>query len=117
MARITTIYDEETDTEVQLPLKWVICGCCRGEGKSSLYIGAITASDRMPGGEWEDPDDFEDYMNGEYDRHCDECDGTGKVQVVDEELLTEDQRRAWKADCDEEEQYQAAVRAERRMGA
>jgi hypothetical protein len=116
MARITTIYDEE-GVEIQLPWCWEICGGCRGHGKSSRYLGAITMSDREPGGAWDDPEDFEDYMAGHYDRQCDDCDGTGKVQVVDEHQLTEEQLRAWKADVAEEREYEAMVAAERRAGA
>jgi excinuclease UvrABC ATPase subunit len=56
-------------------------------------------------------------MAGHYDRQCDDCDGTGKVQVVDEHQLTEEQLRAWKADVAEEREYEAMVAAERRAGA
>jgi hypothetical protein len=113
----TTIYDEDGVSEVQLPWKWEICRCCSGHGKSSRYLGAITMSDREPGGSWDDPEDFEDYMDGYYDRMCDDCNGTGKVQVVDEQQLTEEQLRAWKAECEEEAEYQAALASERKYGA
>ena len=79
-ARTISIYDEDGNrTERTLPMVWAICGCCEGEGKSSLYLGAITQSDREPGGSWEDPDEFAEYMRGGYDRTCDECGGSGKV--------------------------------------
>lgn len=56
---------------------WIICPECRGEGKSSAYLGAITQEDRER--DW-DPDSWDDYMNGAYDRICDCCNGTGKVR-------------------------------------
>lgn len=120
MTIITTIYMEDehgNDVKVKLPTKWAICSHCRGNGSSSAYLGAITASDREPGGTWEDPEDFEAYMNGEYDRSCDECGGSGKVRVVDHDQLSPNQAVALQAAQDEEDDYQATVRAERRMGA
>ena len=116
-ARTIRIYDEDgNETERTLPMVWAICGCCRGEGKSSLYLGAITQSDRQPGGDWDDPEDFEEYMRGGYDRVCDECGGSGKVRVVDHEKLTDAEAEALRADADEERDYQAMVAAERRFG-
>lgn len=116
--RITTIYVEtpEGDEERDLPTRWEICGCCNGNGTSSRYLGAITQSDREPGGDWEDPDEFEAYMAGEYDRRCDECEGSGKVRVVDVEHLSAEDLAAYEAACDEERDYQACLAAERRMG-
>jgi hypothetical protein len=104
------------DDEIELPCRWEICSCCRGNGTSSAYLGAITQSDREPGGAWEDPDDFADYMDGKYDRACDECEGSGKVQVVDYDRLTPEQLEAWNEQCRDDREYEAAVRAERRMG-
>lgn len=111
-----TIIDEDTGATVKLPTCWAICGCCNGEGKSSLYLGAITGSDREPGGMWDDPDAFEDYINGGYDRTCDECRGTGKVRVVDHSKLTRKQRRQLREEIIAEREYQATVEAERRFG-
>lgn len=115
MARITTIVDDEGN-EIELATKWEICGCCNGHGKSSRYLGAITQGDREPGGAWDDPDAFEDYMRGGYDRHCDECDGSGKVRVVDYARLLPGQSEALQEVVNEEREYRAAVAAERRFG-
>jgi hypothetical protein len=116
-ARTIRICDEDgNETERTLPMVWAICGCCRGEGKSSLYLCAITQSDRQPGGSWEDPEDFEEYMRGGYDRVCDECEGSGKVQIVDRSKLTDEDAKTLRADEDEERDYQAMVAAERRFG-
>lgn len=91
-----------------LPKVWQICSHCRGNGQSSAYLGAFTQEDRE-----QDPDFFEAYMEGEYDRPCDVCGGTGKVQEVDVDNLDEVQRLAYDEfldDCQE-------VAAERRMRA
>jgi RecJ-like exonuclease len=101
------------DEEITLPTKWEICGCCEGKGSSSRYLGAFTSS------EWEEQDqDFrDDYIAGHYDRQCDECRGSGKVQVVDESQLTPEQLKAWQDQCQDDADYEAICAAERRMGA
>lgn len=117
--RILTVYVETDDgdlIEATLPTRWEICGCCRGEGTSSAYLGAITESDREPGGTWEDPEDFDHYMRGGYDRACDDCDGAGKVRVVDHDRLTVEQRQSYREAVEDEREYRAEVAAERRAG-
>jgi hypothetical protein len=109
------LYDDEGN-ETPLPFKWCICSDCNGHGKSSAYLGAITQSDREPGGSWEDPDDFACYMSGGYDKRCDTCDGTGKVQVVDDEKLTKEQRKQLREQRQADREYAAEVAAERRFG-
>lgn len=108
---------EDGDEEVPLPCKWAICGHCEGRGTSSAYLGAITQSDREPGGSWDDPEDFEDYMSGAYDRACDSCGGSGKVQVVDRRACDPELLKAWDAQVEEEAEMRAVEAAERRMGA
>lgn len=93
----TTLYLD--DEQVELPTLWTICGACRGEGKSSAYLGAYTSS------EWaEQDDDFrEDYMNGAYNRPCDACNGSGKIKKVDESCLSPEHLEAWRAQCVEDQ--------------
>ncbi len=107
----------EGDEEIALPCRWAICDCCDGHGKTSRHVerdgGGFTAS------EWaeEDPDFREDYMAGRYDRACDECGGSGKVEVVDEARMTPEHIAAWHQQCREDAEMRAIERAERRMGA
>lgn len=116
MAKSFILYRED-DTEVKLPTRWCICGTCRGNGKESAYLGAITSMDREPGGAWEDPDDFEDYMRGGYDRTCQECQGSGKVLEVDTDLLSPSDLKEWERQCQDDRDYERLCAAERRMGA
>lgn len=102
---------------VQLPARWCICGACEGRGSSSAYLGAITSSDREPGGAWEDPDEFADYMAGDYDRPCGPCRGAGKVLVVDEDRCPPDLLEAHRRQQDEDLEYERMCEAERRAGA
>lgn len=114
---MTTILYNEDGSETQLPTRWVICAACNGHGKSSAYLGAITQGDREPGGTWEDPDDFARYMAGRYDRKCEPCNGSGKVEVVDSAKLDKTTCKAWRDQCRYDREYEAEVAAERRMGA
>ena len=53
--------------------KWMICPVCEGEGKTvnpAIDCNGLTAEDFH-----EDPDFFEDYMNGTYDITCRACSG------------------------------------------
>jgi DnaJ-class molecular chaperone len=83
---IPFIRENEEGEEVtdELPTRWAICSACEGEGKSSAYLGAITQEDRER--DWS-PEEFEGYMNGDYDKTCEACQGTGKVREVDEAVL------------------------------
>lgn len=109
MRRDLVIYNGD-DSETPIPCKWVICGTCRGEGKSSAYLGAFTA-DQMA----EDPDFADEYMAGGYDRTCDECGGRGSVQVADRKAMSADMRREWDAQEQARRECNAIERQERLM--
>lgn len=111
MAYKPILYTDDGD-EISLPTKWEICPTCRGKGTSSAYLGAFTGDDMR-----EDPEFFEDYMNGNYDRSCDECDGTGKIEVIDTEKLDEKTLQLLIQQQLDDAKYRAEVEAERRMGA
>lgn len=80
--KTTILYERQPDgsvAETPLPTKWVICETCKGEGKSTAYLGAFSAEEMLE----EDLEFIEDYVSGFYDRCCDECGGTGKVREAD----------------------------------
>jgi hypothetical protein len=79
-----TLYTDDYPDGRELPFKWEICPHCQGHGKSSAYLGAFTR-DQLD----EDPEFFEDYLAGHYDRACDHCQG-GKVKVVDETKVSKE---------------------------
>lgn len=68
--------DEEVEVSDTSP--WIICPDCSGEGKHSRHLGSFTSEDIER--DW-DPDDWEDYLQGGYDRQCDVCRGSGKVRL------------------------------------
>lgn len=111
MSKTPILYTDEG--EKKLPTKWEICPECRGAGKSSAYLGSYTQSEMD---EW-GPEFFEEYMSGDYDRKCEVCNGTGKIQVVDEELLSEEDQKAYAEQLREERSEWQEREMERRMGA
>lgn len=70
--------------EIEVPSQIKICGACSGEGKSSAYLGAF--SGRRLEEARADTEFWEDYMNGQYDRICETCDGSGRVRVPIDQL-------------------------------
>jgi hypothetical protein len=103
---------DEHDQEKTAPHKWEICRSCRGEGKSSAYLGAFTQDDM----EEEGPEFVEDYVNGVYDQTCEECNGTGKVKVADFSQMTPAEVAAFREDRLNEADLRAMEESERRLG-
>jgi hypothetical protein len=108
--RDLVLYVDDSDEPVALPHKWEICCRCNGEGTSSGYLGVFTAADMA-----EDPDFAEDYMNGQYDRACDECGGSGKVKVADFDRMKPEQAEAFQRQCRDDDEIDAIQRSERLM--
>lgn len=104
-------------TERKLPTCWEICGSCRGDGTTCAHVecdgGGFTSS------EWaEQDDDFkEDYIAGRYDRPCDSCGGSGKVQTADFDAMPAADRKAYRAQQLEDANYESMCRMERMVGA
>lgn len=112
-----TLFTDDGDTETELPWKWAICDCCDGHGGTSRHVecdgGGFTSS------EWAEQDeDFrEDYLAGRYDRPCDECSGSGKIQIADYDRMSPEDIKAYEQQLSDDADYHAMCAAERRMGA
>lgn len=102
-------------SEVELPTTWAVCPVCNGEGKH------VNPSIDCNGLGWEDfdadPDFAEDYFSGNYDVTCNECRGRTTVLVPDLDAMTDDQRRQWERQQEEEAASRAEYLAEVRLGA
>jgi hypothetical protein len=107
------IYDEDGEP-IALPARWEICHRCEGNG---THVNP--AVDGWDPTDWDanDEDFRENYFAGVYDIRCDQCAGSGKVQVPDPARLTPAQQEAWEAWQRDEAEYHAIVAMERRMGA
>lgn len=92
--------------------EWVICSLCRGSGGHSNRFGAYSAQ------EWNECDDeFRDnYISGRYDESCENCDGTGKVLMLDESELSDEARDYLNDYLEDEYNTYATEQAERRAG-
>ena len=99
-------------TRVTLMPVWEICDDCNGEGSHSRHLGVLDQEflDDM------DEDTWYAYRSGVYDTRCERCSGSGKIKVLDEELLPQDVQ-AWIENY-YEESYRAAslTRMERLYG-
>lgn len=110
--------DDGTDETFSLPALWEICDECGGEGKHSHAVDGdgLTQSDLA---EW-DPDEIDTYMSGGYDQTCEICNGSGKVKLVDLNLLktkNPDLAAKWLAQTKEELEDLRIRAAEKRYGA
>ena len=76
-----------------IKFKWLICECCKGEGsvENSAFHNGITSS------EWSQmhSEEQDAYMAGEYNEPCQECKGTGKIQVADVSVMTFGEKRQY----------------------
>ena len=109
-----TITDDETGDECEhkVPGMWAICSHCEGNGASSAYLGAITQSERA---EW-DPEEWQGYMAGRYDRRCSACNGSGKVLVPDtQDAATAELVATWEAQEQRRAEWDAEDAAVYRM--
>lgn len=98
---IVNLLDEEgNEISVEFPEKWEICDNCNGDGHHCKHLGAYTSS------EFEEQFDYEErerYFAGGYDKTCEECNGSGKIKVVDVENLNSQQIEDYKLYQDQEE--------------
>jgi hypothetical protein len=111
---VTLMAGDDWSPDVELPAKWEICSRCRGDGTHwhPAFDNGITAEDRDR--DW-DEESWQDLMNGLYDVRCEECKGSGKVLVVNEDAIPADLREAWEEHCKAEAEYQAELAYEARM--
>ncbi len=116
MSAVTTVefldhWNEETERyeTVHLPAKYEVCPDCKGEGKSSAYLGAFTRDELDEMG-----DEFiDDYRAGNFDRPCERCAGNRVIAVVDEELCDPALLQEYKKMKDDEAESRMAEAAER----
>lgn len=125
-----TIEDDERDdpaiealgdvdeVEVIFPGKYVVCPTCDGKGKHvnpSIDAGGIGEDDEF----WVDDidDDGESmYASGRYDVTCYRCAGRATWLVIDEARADATMLATYHEYQDDEAEYEAECRAERRMG-
>lgn len=119
-----TIVDQNGDErELILPARFEICPACDGKSTSSRHVECDNCYGEPNGftaDEWAEQDDEfkEDYLAGHYDRQCETCAKyPGRVLVVDREHADPVELNLYDAEMQEDAEYEAMCRAERRMGA
>jgi hypothetical protein len=74
--------DDQSNWEnIGIPAIYEVCPTCRGEGKSSAYLGTFTQDEMDDAGEHF----MNDYFAGFYDKTCETCKGLRVVLVPDRE--------------------------------
>lgn len=116
MNLLVEVVNKDYEKEMMLmPAHYDVCGRCEGTGKhSNPALDSNGFSDEIRA---DDPEFYEDYMDGKYDITCTECHGKRVVPVVDVSACTYAQKRAlvMKRQYDiAEAEYRAEVGAERR---
>lgn len=102
------------DTEIELPTKWVVCPVCNGNGthvNPSIDAGGISG-ERFA----DDPEFYDDYMSGAFDVTCNCCGGRTTVPGVDWSQLSDEHRKAYEQQLEDEANDRALMRAERMAG-
>lgn len=111
-ALLAAMKDGEVTTVRRIPFVWEICDSCGGSGGHSRHLGAFTTDEIA---EWSD--EFEEgYLSGSFDKTCEACAGTGKVRVIDEEVLPVDVREWIEGYRDDAYWDAAAIKSERLAG-
>lgn len=112
--------DGESDEPASytLPLKMEVCPTCQGRGthvNPSIDAGGITDDDDI----WDDyNEDGESlYTSGAYDMTCGTCHGRNVVPSIDRRAADKKVLEIWDEKSEEDAEFEAICRAERRMGA
>jgi len=104
------IYTEDPPEYIKyLPYKWAICPTCLGDGTRRIVSDSCV--------EEMDPEEREDFFQGKYDVRCDECKGTGKIKVLDEDRCSPEDLEEYRSQEEQRRASEYEAAAERRMGA
>ena len=99
---------------INVPFHWEVCDMCRGNGtvvNPSIDAGGLSWDDFDA-----DPDFYDDYMSGQYDQPCPECNGRTTVQEINWDNLPEKLLKAVNEHYQAEDDAHAERMAEMRMG-
>lgn len=102
-----TVWNDDGQ-EIELPSKWMVCPTCQGKGthvNPSIDSGGLVYDDRA------DLEFVDDYMAGNYDVQCSQCEGRTTVLGIDFDRMSADERRMW-----DEQVAQERMDHDERMG-
>jgi hypothetical protein len=113
--------EEEDGEEVSytLPARYEVCPTCEGRGNHvdpSIDAGGISSDSDF----WDDDEDEEGnsrYRSGFYNVTCYTCGGRTTVPAIDRASADKAALALWDEIQEEDAEYEAMCRAERRMGA
>lgn len=113
----TFVQENEEGEEISfvLPLKMEVCPTCQGRG---THVDPSVDA----GGYYDDGDDCDEYgenlyFSGAYDVVCRTCHGKNVVAGIDRHMAEKEVLKVWDKKSEDDEEFEAMCRAERRMGA
>lgn len=122
--KFTTWDEDELEMEMELPAKFDVCGRCEGHGthmRPGMAEHAYTAEEFEDA--FHDDEDRAEYFKrgGIYDVTCETCKGARVVAVVDVAACRRSKDltgvlKLYRAQLEDEAEYQRECAAERRMG-
>lgn len=104
--------DEGCEHEASLAGKYEVCDRCQGKGSHDCWNGGMTRDEMDEQG----PDFFEEYMRGDYDRVCVECEGRRVMLVPDEDRCDKEVLAKYEGMLADRAAYAAEIAAELRAG-
>jgi hypothetical protein len=109
--------DECELQELEVPIKFEVCGRCCGQGS---HVNPNVDGHGITSSEWEQEwseDEKESYLSGRYDVTCYECNGRRVCPVVDEDRCPPEIVLKIQEQQEEDYRYDSMARMERMMGA
>lgn len=121
--RISVTFTNEDGNEVtaEFPAKMEVCENCKGTGHvlcDGMRGHAYTSEEFSDFSEEEQGEYFK--VGGRYDMKCPDCKGQNVIKVVDEDNLSEDEKKdfaEYESSLEEKARYIAECNFEQRMGA
>lgn len=108
------------ERELELPAKWEICSRCDGNG---THVNPNVDGHGITSEEWANEwaeEEKEAYLEGRYDVRCNDCSGSGKRLILDEDAAKQKDPailQLYFQQLREEAEYQQMCEMERKMGA
>lgn len=103
-------YNGDQVIPMMLPSHRIVCPRCEGEGR---HVNPAVDGDGLTEEQLSDPDFREGYKSGRYDVTCEICKGDRVVEEVDEDSLTDEQRKILDQHYAEEAESRKAEQSEK----
>ncbi len=93
----------ELSDGTKVPAHYIVCEKCEGRGTTTEHLGVFFQDDID-----EDPDFFDDYLSGKFDRPCPRCKGKRVTAASNDPRWIKEQqeREDWEAESQSERNFE-----------